>query len=342
MNLRLAARTAQRGGWFSRADALAAGYSDADLRAHVTDGRWVRLCRGTYAEPGADPPATPWEWAVWRHMRLAKAAWTSLSGRAVISHQSALLLHGADVSDLDLSRVHVTRIAGPGRTTAQVCQHLSGPPMRSTVVGGVEVVTGPRAVVDAIRLATYPVAVAVVDAALRQGLATAGQLREYAELVAGSPGSRAAFRAIAFGNPLAESVGESRLRLVLADLGLPEPTLQAEIRDDLGRLVGRVDFLLDQWSVVVEFDGRIKYSTGDAAVLVAEKLREDRLRDLGYQVVRAGWSDLTQPAGFIGRLNRAIDRSRRASRPAGTATPATAEPVAAHLRPQASVLSGVS
>jgi hypothetical protein len=47
---------------------------------------------------------------------------------------------------------------------------------------------------------------------------------------------------------------------------------------------------------VCGFDGAVKYGDGATNAMIAEKAREDRLRDLGYQVVRVCWADLTQPA----------------------------------------------
>ena len=54
MNLTLELLAAGRGGWFSRQDAIVAGYTDADLRREVSTGRWVRLTRGGYAIAGPD------------------------------------------------------------------------------------------------------------------------------------------------------------------------------------------------------------------------------------------------------------------------------------------------
>jgi len=90
----------------------------------------------------------------------------------------------------------------------------------------------------------------------------------------------------------------------MANHGLPAPTLQAEIRDAAGRLIGRVDFLLCG-RLIVEFDGTTKYGEGAGAV-VAEKWREDRLRACGYQVVRVGWADLDQPQATADRIWRAL------------------------------------
>jgi very-short-patch-repair endonuclease len=86
-----------------------------------------------------------------------------------------------------------------------------------------------------------------------------------------------------------------------------------------------VDFLLDEAPVVIEFDGRVKYGR-DAdepdpfghrrsreQVVWDEKRREDRLRELGYEVIRVIWSDLDSPRELAARIRRAVERSRRLS-----------------------------
>ncbi|GAA1138814.1 type IV toxin-antitoxin system AbiEi family antitoxin domain-containing protein [Kribbella jejuensis] len=310
MNLELQTLAMQRGGWFTRADALVAGYSDADLRTYVASGRWIRIVRGAYAEPGPAVEAMPpWERASWRHALAARAVYVRLGGRAVVSHQSALLLHGVRVSDLDLRRVHMTRRHGPGRSDAAVCQHAARPRVDVVVkLDGVRTTLPARAVIETVRATAYPVAVSVVDQALRLRLATRQDLADALEPFARRSGIRTAARAVLFGDGRAESVGESRLRVLFADVGLPKPLPQAEIRDERGMLLARVDFLLEQYGVIVEFDGALKYG-GGATALVAEKAREDRLRDLGYQVVRICWADLAQPATVHLRVRRAIARS---------------------------------
>ncbi|ADB33678.1 hypothetical protein Kfla_4660 [Kribbella flavida DSM 17836] len=321
VNRQLAAIAARRGGWFDRTDAVAAGYSDAEISERVRAGRWTRVRRGAYAEVGsADESLPPWERAAWLHVRAAKAYFHRLGGRAVVSHQSALLLHGLQISEVDLSRVHVTRRAGPGRSGRTLCQHAAQPPVTEVAtIDDTQVTSAPRAVVEAIRSVPYPTAVSVVDAALRGGLADRDQLREMLRRFGRQRGVRTAQRALAFGDGRSESVGESRMRVLLADLGLPPAVPQAVIVDRSGTFVARVDLLLREWNVVIEFDGVGKYDSRQA--LVAEKLREDQLRDLGYQVVRATWTDLDDPTTFVARLSRAIHRSTQ--QPLARVTPPT-------------------
>lgn len=311
MNVELEMVAAERGGWFSRRDAIVAGYSDADLRRCVASGEWMRVTRGAYA---ARCPALeampPWEQAAWVHERTARAIYHRLRGRAVVSHQSALLLHGVRVAELDLHRVHVTRMSGSGRSDRAVCQHAARPVVQVICeLDGVRTTAPARAVVETVRSASVPVAVSVVDQVLRLRLATPQAMTDALVPFAGRSGIRTAARAVQFGDGRAESVGESWLRVLLADLGLPAPLPQAEIRDEHGLLVGRVDFLFEQYGVIVEFDGAVKYADGGPRALLAEKAREDRLRDLGYQVVRVSWPDLSQPAELLAKIRRAIARS---------------------------------
>ena len=106
-----------------------------------------------------------------------------------------------------------------------------------------------------------------------------------------------------FADGRSESVGESRSRVLTHDFGLPPPELQVEYYDADG-LIGRVDFDFPGLSSVTEFDGRLKYAGASSDVLVAEKLREDRLRGIGLAVVRTRWSDLDHPRRTAARIAR--------------------------------------
>lgn len=102
----------------------------------------------------------------------------------------------------------------------------------------------------------------------------------------------------------AQSPLESLSRVRLTDLGLPEPDLQVPFYDADG-LVGYADMVWDEWRVIGECDGLVKYQSRDD--LVREKAREDRLRALGYIVVRWTWEEIMRnPAAVVARIRRAI------------------------------------
>ncbi|MBG0563224.1 hypothetical protein [Actinoplanes aureus] len=48
---------------------------------------------------------------------------------------------------------------------------------------------------------------------------------------------------------------ESRLRLLLVDAGVPPPVPQFEVRDEDGRLIGRVDLAWPARRVAHEYEG---------------------------------------------------------------------------------------
>jgi hypothetical protein len=305
MNPKLNVLTAARHGWFSRADAIESGYSDSELRRRLRAGQWSRLSRDVYVEPNTWPSEEPaWDRATRLHLLRTRAVVERMGGDVVVSHQSAAVLHGLPTWGLDLTKVHLTKATGRARSDAVADVHRSRfDPGEITVVDGLRVVTPARAITETTCVSSYEVGVVLADAALRQRLVTAEALVATADRHSYRTGAPAARAAARFADGLSESVGESRLRVLMANHGLPAPALQVEIRDADGRLVGRVDFLLPD-RLVVEFDGALKYGEAADAVL-AEKWREDRLRDCGYRVVRASWADLDQPRATADRIRRA-------------------------------------
>ena len=105
-----------------------------------------------------------------------------------------------------------------------------------------------------------------------------------------------------------ESVGETRLAHVFRGIGIAA-TPQVWVR---GLQDWRVDFMVDGTRVIVEFDGAVKYG-GPAGhrALLAEKRREDALRELGFEVVRVTWADLAQPQVIRARIMAAVARAAR-------------------------------
>lgn len=295
---------------------MESGYTDSELRRRLRTGQWSRLSRDVYVED-TGPPAgeTSWDRSKRLHLLKTRAVINRLGPGAVVSHQSATVLYGLRTWGLDLSKVHVTKASG--RTRSDKIAELHRSRFESgdiAVVDGLHVVTPARAVVETACASSYEVGVVLGDAALREGVispdllvATADRHRTWA----GSPAARAAAQ---FADGLSDSVGESRLRVLMANHGLPKPELQVEIRDAFGRLIARVDSLLNG-ARIVEFDGAMKY--GDAKDLVAEKWREDRLRALGFEVVRVGWLDLDHPYTTATRIGEAVVRAHRRRAPVG-------------------------
>jgi hypothetical protein len=170
-----------------------------------------------------------------------------------------------------------------------------------------------RTAVDLMRESDRVNALIVADQALRLGCARP-ELVEVAEFCAGWRGGKQALDLAHFADGRAESGAESLGRLVARDFGLPPCVPQLEIRDARGR-TRRLDIAFPgQWTTL-EPDGKVKYKQpfGDPAdVLWEEKLREDSVRDVGWEVVRATWNELhREPHRVVDRLRAAFARAER-------------------------------
>jgi hypothetical protein len=289
------------------------GWSDDELGRLVRAGELERLRRGAYVN-GLLPAD-----AASVHRRLVRATLGGLRQPAVVSHQSAAVLHGLPLWDVPLDRVHVTRRPPAWNKSGGVlCCHVTR--WRDDEVeeiDGVLVTTAVRTALDLARSLPHEAAVVALDAALHGRLLDHDALRARLFDIAGTPGSRSAARTVVFADGRSESVGESRSRVILARWGLAPSALQFDVRTATGALVGRTDFAWEERGVVGEFDGRVKYGrllrpgedSGDA--VFAEKRREDAIRDELWGVVRWVWSDLQVPHRFAARVRRALERGGR-------------------------------
>ncbi len=290
---------------------VAKGFGYAELSRLVRRGELEHLRRGAYA-----PHSTDGLNDVDRHRRLVRATMAMLA-RGVLSHRSAAVLHGLPLPRGGLELVQVTQPeAASGRRRGHVHRFASPlDPAEVSVIDGVPVTDLARTVVDLGRTLRLADAVAAADAALRQGLdpVTLGTALAGAR---GRPGVADARRVVAFADGRSESAGESHSRVLLHRIGLAPSSLQHEVHDDLGRLVGRSDFVWEAERTLGEFDGRVKYGrllgpgqpAGD--VLWAEKQR--RTRCVTWAGSRAlDLADLARPGVLGDRIRRAFARSAR-------------------------------
>jgi very-short-patch-repair endonuclease len=313
VNPQLKVIAAAQGGVFSRAQAFSCGYTREQLRERVADGRWEKVRYGQYAERVELGHLAPWDREMARHRRLAHAVANSMSpGTIALSHHSALVLHGVPLWGVRLHEVQISRLDGRRGGLIAGVRHHRGKLLATelTEVSGLTVTTVPRALGEAACTMSFEAAVVSADAVLREHHVDAETVLRMLDRIEFWPGSVTARAALAFSDARSESVGESRLRLLLHNQGLPAPQLQVTF-DDSGGFVARVDFFFPEHRAVVEFDGLVKYAGGSQEVLVQEKLREDRLRALGLEVVRITWADLTRPADVADLVRRAFARARR-------------------------------
>ena len=253
--------------------------------------------RGLYAVASlVDPDPVGW------HRQLCAGA-LLLYPDAALASTSALLAQGVEVWGADLSRPAIRRPPDRARGMSAFWVRHGDGDRAETPWGPAEPVSVALAG-HAVDRGIEPGLVSA-DHALRQGLTTVEELARAVEDVLGwQHGSRAGAM-LRHADGRRESVGESRCALALALCGI-NAVPQVVIEDADGAFVARVDFLVAGTRVVVEFDGKRKYADGDPAVLWAEKRREDRLRRLGYVVVRITWAELETPGAVAARVRTAL------------------------------------
>lgn len=286
------------------------GHDANELHRLVQSGTLVRVRRGAYALP--DDALTAED----RHRCLVSATMALVGPTLVVSHRSAALLHRLPILGAPPRLVDATHPSVPGGSVrGHLHTHAARiDPLEVTTVAGIPVTSEARTVVDLAR--SYGQASAIVsgDAALSSGLPLE-LLKQSLDWSRGRPGVRRARRVVHLLDPRSESPGESLSRLALHSAGLPTPELQYEIHDLRGELLARCDFCWPDRQTAGEFDGRIKYGRlvppGQRAedVVFVEKLREDALRDCGWQVVRWTWTDLERPGEIGDRVRRAFARA---------------------------------
>ncbi len=305
---RLASVAATQHGLFTASQALAAGYNEREIKFLARTREWVRLRRGIYIESYLLPDDD-----TARHVISARAALLRVTDGAFASHLTGVAVHGFDFLDPDFTIVHLTRIGlASSRTEAGVHHHVARVPSgRVMTVAGIRVTDPTWTVIDTARESTFEQGIVLAESALWHERTTSESLRSVLLSCADWPGARNAGRVIAFASSLSESPGESLARIAFERLGLPQPRQQVAVRDALG-LIGRVDFLWDEFRTIGEFDGRLKYDDERRETLYDEKRREDRLREAGFEVVRFGWADVQGEARVLGRrVTAAFARAAR-------------------------------
>jgi very-short-patch-repair endonuclease len=316
MSDRLLALGAAQHAVLSTQDATRLDVDPNGLADLVAAGALVRVRRGAYVLGSTWAAATPE-----RRLDLRTRAVLHARGRPheAATHQSALAVHGLPLHDVPLDVVDLCGGVSRVRRAAGLRLHPTEVALPVVVVDGCRTVPVEVALAQVALREGRDAVVVAADPALRSGAADLDTVAALVRHLAESP--RRASRAERWlhqSDPLSESIGETRTRLLLVDLG-HEVRSQVRIADEWARPFARVDLLV-AGRVIVEFDGLVKYQGADGrAALAAEKAREDRLRTLGYEVVRITWADLERPGRVAALVRAALARAlTREPRPAAS------------------------
>ena len=286
----------------SRATEL--GLTGPALRRLLREGRIVRLHRGWYAT------RVPRD-EVDRHLLRVEALLSEYAGRAVATDASALLRLGIATWRPDLRRVHLSltdpalhRHRKPDLVVHPFAEvdGLAPRPADGTV--------HPAVAIASVGLADPRSFLVPADDAVRRGLVTQDELASAVAALGRRHGAAGVRAVLGWCDARHESPGETLTAQLLRAAGHelePQFVVPDSGRWTRGGLGYRADFRIAGTRVLVEFDGRVKY--GDRQVVWEEKVREDRIRSLGWVVVRLTMADLRDPASVRRRVDAALARA---------------------------------
>lgn len=286
----------------------AAGLTTRLIESGVQGKLLHRLRRGVYTPMHEWQGKPPWV----QHRLMLMGHMVQSGGMPVYSHISAAQLHGLHTwNSSPLIHISAGYSAAGSKLPADVVLHKLATPDADVElryvrgVGMVRLSNLRRTVLDCATVAPLVQAVIIGDSALNKGLL----LKELEVALAGAAGRkgiRLARTAVSVMNGLSESAGESRARLIIAELPIEQPELQVWLDSRSGRF--RVDFVWRSRRLILEFDGNTKYfdfALPTDQALIAERERESALIEEGWRFIRVKWAHLNDPEALKSRILRA-------------------------------------
>ncbi len=269
------------------------------LRAHdvspwaqrrlVADGWMFRLAPRVYALRGS--PDT--------HRRRLRCGLLCLGERSWISYEAAAALHGLDRSRPHAVEFTIDRRRRPALLPFMVHTTTRLDSIDHVVVDGFRATSATRTVFDLALARAHPHRIeAAIDSAIRLQLSSPEVLSRRLSALRGS--GRWGCRLVE--EMIADSGGHTHLERRFLELvraaGLPRPRTQVVFRVD-GRHVARVDFLFDEFGVVVEVSGQKGHAS--PAERARDAQRRNELQDLGLRVFEYTFDDVTKRPDMVRR-----------------------------------------
>jgi len=294
----VAARAAERHGVISVAEATHLGLTRGRRRAAIGRGEWLRPLANVLVAAGAPP--------TWRQ----RAAIAVTASGGVLSHRAAAHLHSLD--GIPEPAIEVTVPASCSWRHDGTIVHRAQSMDRADVleVDGIDVTSSARTLVDLGAVVDADTVEQVLDDALRRGVSPQWIAQTLDRLARpGRSGTGTLRRVLERPDrrgPLPDSVFERLVERICVAAGLPAPERQVEVRDETGRVVGRIDVGWPERRIGVEGHSR-RWHSGTLRG-ERDRVRDNRLTALGWELLYASWSDTEHPEALMRDVRAAYDR----------------------------------
>lgn len=288
-------RAAEQHGVLSRDQALEAGLSARAIDWRLASGRWRALHTGVYV-----PRPVPSSW----HQRMMAAV---LCGgpNALASHRSATALRRLD--GVEAGMVEISVKAGrkiDGTIVHRRAPH-DDPPVE--VVSGIPATGIERTLLDLATIVLPKRAGLALDDALRRRLTTLEEIRGMLLRIRPRAGTRRLRELVEARDELDEKLEsrlESELLRLLREGGLPRPRSQHRVIDGED-FVARLDFAYPSYRLGIEADGYRWH--GSPERWRRDLRRENRLKLLGWTILRFSWDDVhSRPESVAAQIRTAL------------------------------------
>jgi hypothetical protein len=288
----------QQDGVVTAPQVVRAGLSRADIDVRLRRGEWRRVLRGTYlvdADLYPEPSL---------RARIRAAALAVPDG--IVCGPSAACVLGLRGAGREVADVEIT--VPPGRRVRPqaglTLRQVAVPAAHAVMVDGMRVTSPLWTVGDLLLGLPRLDAVGALDAALHDGAIVGSDLADLDTLMAHRPGAVAARRRIEEGDGRAESPLETRVRLLCRDAGVPPDSLQQQVADRWGNVLGYGDLAWTAARLIAEADGRAAHDSLPAAY--RDRHRANDFRAAGWTIVRFTWEDTLRRGYIVSVVRRAL------------------------------------
>lgn len=317
MRPNLSSKASVQGGLFTRAQALAAGYTERELKSLTRPGGLVRVVRhGIYAEAAFVETLDVTQ----RWLLMDRAALMASQRPGIASHDSAGRILRIPMLEVVEPGSHLTSVGKVGaRRSAGITRHRDTLPLCVEVRAGLQTTSYARTAIDLGRLHGFRQGLVATDAVRNLGVPLS-DLEAELDRMEHHPFIARARAAVQASTPGAESVAETLGRELVEELDLGEIETQFAVGISDGRVVWcdmRVGCHL------IEVDGKIKlrsvqdggYATRPAEDVVwEEKTRQRLVCAEGLGMSRLVWADFfgaqRERAKARVRAEEAVTRTR--------------------------------
>lgn len=242
-------------------------------------------------------------------LELGTAYASRMSDGQFFSHATAARLHGLPLPPR-LERESVLHVSAPGLDHAPRAQgivgHRADSSTRSTTVTGLPVGEPVWTWCQLSTILSLDELIVMGDALVRRQrpFATMEQLARAVAEFSGHRGARLLREALASVRPGVDSPKETEIRLIIVRAGLPEPAVNATIRNAYGAFIALGDLVYPEYRILIEYDGAHHFAGDDQLYRDIDRL--DDVMEERWRVVRFNKTHLNRRATVVAKVRAAL------------------------------------